>query len=118
MTTFITILSWCFLIFCLIFFIWAIKTRKDLFLTFPKKMKWWKALWYWLSAGWRTYNRRGRRKYCSKCGWRVIYLDELYDVPSEACTPDVVAICEYCGTEYVEFDSFTTNRKAVLPKID
>jgi len=116
METFITILGWCVWFFGLIFIIWAIKTRKNLDFTFPKGMKFRKALLMWLDAGWGTYDKRGRRKYCSECGWRVIYLDELYDVPAEACSPDVVAVCEYCGTEYVEFESFTTNRKAVLVK--
>lgn len=88
----------------------------DYFQPFPKKVKFWKALRWWLSADFKTYDRRHRRKYCSECGWPVVYLDELYDVPVEACSPDVVAVCSLCGIEFVEFESFSTNIWAVLPK--
>lgn len=92
-----------------------IKILKEDCLPFAQKVKFRKGLLWWLDAGWRTYDKRGRRKYCTECGWPVIYLDELYDVPIEACSPDVVAVCSYCGIEFVEFDSFT-GRPYVYPK--
>lgn len=120
MNTFWIILSWSFFGFCLIFFIYVTRKHKDYFLPFPKKVKFKKALLWWLSAGWRTYDKRGRRKYCSECGWPIVYIDELYDEGyiRESVNPDTVAVCSFCGIEFVEFESWSTKRKAVLPKIE
>lgn len=87
-------------------------------LPFPGKVKFLKALWWWLDAGFATYDKRKRRKYCSECGWPVVYLDELYDVPIEAYSPDVVAVCSMCDTEFIEFESFMTDVRAVLPRLE
>lgn len=84
---------------------------------FPKGVKFLKALGWWLSAGWRTYDKQGKLKYCDKCGWPVYYFADLYDAPVEAYSPDVIAECSSCGTEYIECESFI-GRKSVLPKID
>lgn len=86
----------------------------DWFLPFPKRVKFWKALKWWLSAGWRPYDKRGRRKYCSECGWKVVYLDELYDVDPEAVLPNVVAECSFCGTQFEEVETFLSKKKVVL----
>ena len=114
------IIAWSFFGICMIFFIYTLKKHPDSFLSFPKKVKFKKALLWWLSATWRTYDKRGRRKFCSECGWPVVYFDELYDEAyiRESVTPDVVAVCSLCGIEFVEFESWATDRKAVLPKIE
>ena len=89
----------------------------DFILPIPKKVKFRKALWWWLVATYKPYGRQHRRKFCSECAWPLVYLDELYDVPIEAHSPDVVAECSFCGTEFVEYISCWSNKIwAVLPK--
>lgn len=120
MDTFWLILAWSFFGLCLIFFIYVMRKHKDSFQPFPQKIKFRIALKWWLSAGWRTYDKHGRRKYCSECGWKLVYIDDLYDEMyiRESVNPDTVAVCSFCGVEFVEFESWSTNRKAVLRKID
>lgn len=117
MEIFINIIAIGCIVGCVIFLIWVIKKHPEAILAFPKKIKFRKALWWWLDAGWKTYNRRGRRKYCTECGWPVVYIDELYDEAyiRESLTPNVIAVCSFCGVEFEEFEYSCGKRPAVLP---
>lgn len=92
------------------------KMLKEDMLVFPKKIKFKVGLWWYLEALIKPHTKRGRRKYCSECGWKLVYYDELYDVDPEAILPNVVAECSFCGTEFEEVKYYSFGeKKAVLP---
>ena len=99
----------------------------EAFRPFPKKVKFLTALKWWLEASYFTYDKgnfwgeskRKYRRYCSECGWPLIRIDDLYDVPIEAIHPNAIQICQLCGIEYEvvegEFFSRPGKYKAILP---
>lgn len=86
------------------------------FLPFSKRIKFWTALKWWLYANIRPWDSKRRLKYCSECGWPVVYLDDLYDV-DYTYSPDVIAMCSLCGTEFIKFIADWSDKiRAVMPK--
>lgn len=92
------------------------ETLKEYSTPFPKRVKFKKALRWYLEAIIKPC-RKGRRKYCTECGWPLVYRDDLYDVPIESWYPDVIAVCSnfYCSIEYEEYE-FGYRDTVIFPK--
>ena len=79
---------------------------------FPKKVKFWTALKWYLGATYFPYDKgnywrerkRTERKYCTECGWPLIRIDDLYDPPMESIHPEAIQMCQFCGIQYKMYE--------------
>ena len=99
----------------IIYIVVLVKFRKH-FPPLAKGIKKRLALKWYLQSFWFN-GVLNKRRFCTECGWEITYIDDLYDIPIEAISPDAIAECPNpkCLTQYSKYESWSTGKSCILP---